>query len=294
MHEANSAADVQLTRDLEPVIYHDFSFNGSGADIPIHDITLAEYKRAGEIHPGERLGPGAGTKRPRALSGGDDSAVGAFRVHSRRNHAPEVGGRGANTRGHSIQDAFATLEELLVDLPDEIGFNIEMSMFFFLIYHLLTLCVDGPTEYQRLHEAVAAGVAPVTIDINTFVDAALSKLKRFAGNRRIILSSFTPEICILLRLKQSRYPVLFITNAGKPPMVDRDLRAASLQMAMKFAKYWGLQGIVLACDTFLLCPGLISLVRRIGLVCASYGLGNNEPANARVNPPPLKGAHDMY
>lgn len=35
-------ADVQLTRDLVPVIYHDFSLSESGTDIPIHDLTLEQ------------------------------------------------------------------------------------------------------------------------------------------------------------------------------------------------------------------------------------------------------------
>lgn len=112
---------------------------------------------------------------------------------------------------------------------------------------------------------------------------ALEKIKKLAGRRPIILSSFTPEVCILLKLKQSAYPVLLITNAGKLPLFDKELRAASLQMGMQFAKRWQLSGLVLACDAFLLCPRLISFVKNAGLVCASYGLGNNDPANAKVS-----------
>lgn len=33
-------ADAQLTRDLVPVAYHDFSLSESGTDIPVHDVTL--------------------------------------------------------------------------------------------------------------------------------------------------------------------------------------------------------------------------------------------------------------
>ncbi|KAJ6780595.1 hypothetical protein PWT90_07122 [Aphanocladium album] len=257
--------DVQLTRDHEAVIFHDFSFSGSGSDVPIHDISLAQYKYAGDIqNPSGALLLEAGRPRPRASSSGEDSVLKALQAQERLRHTVDYGGKGfkANIRGHSIQDAHATLEELLLTLPEEIGFNIEM-------------------KYQRLHEAVEAGVASVTIDINTFVDVALEKIRRLAGRRPIILSSFTPEVCILLKLKQSTYPVLFITNAGKVPMTDKELRAASLQMGMKFARYWQLTGLVLACDTFLLCPRLIFLVKSAGLVCASYGLGNNDPENAK-------------
>ncbi|KAM3515073.1 hypothetical protein MY11210_001311 [Beauveria gryllotalpidicola] len=258
--------DVQITRDLEAVIYHDFSFSGSGSDVPIHDISLAQYKYAGDMqNPSGALLPETGMQRPRAFSSGEDSLLKALQAQERLRCTVDFDGKGfkANIRGHSIQDAHPTLEELLATLPEEIGFNIEL-------------------KYQRLHEAVEAGVASVTIDINTFVDVALEKIKRLAGRRPIILSSFTPEICILLKLKQNAYPVLFITNAGKLPMMDKELRAASLQIALKFARYWQLSGLVLACDTFLLCPRLISLVQDAGLVCASYGLGNNDPANAKI------------
>ncbi|OAA56895.1 Glycerophosphoryl diester phosphodiesterase [Cordyceps fumosorosea ARSEF 2679] len=259
--------DVQLTRDLEAVIYHDFSFSGSGSDVPIHDISLAQYKYAGDIQnpSGSALLLEAGVQRPRASSSGEDSVLKAMQAQERLRYTVDFDGKGfkANIRGHSIQDAYATLEELLARLPEEIGFNIEM-------------------KYQRLHESVDAGVASVTIDINTFVDAALDKIRRLAGRRPIILSSFTPEVCVLLRLKQAAYPVLFITNAGKPPTADRELRAASLQAALRFARRWRLSGLVLACDAFLLCPRLVSLVRSEGLVCASYGVGNNEPANAKM------------
>ncbi|KAM3508373.1 hypothetical protein MY10362_001218 [Beauveria mimosiformis] len=258
--------DVQITRDLEAVIYHDFSFSGSGSDVPIHDISLAQYKYAGDMqNPSGALLLESGTQRPRAFSSGEDSLLKATQAQERLRCTVDFDGKGfkANIRGHSIQDAHATLEELLATLPEEIGFNIEL-------------------KYQRLHEAVEAGVASVTIDINTFVDVALEKIKRLAGRRPIILSSFTPEVCILLKFKQNAYPVLFITNAGKLPMMDKELRAASLQIALKFARYWQLSGLVLACDTFLLCPRLISLVQDAGLVCASYGLGNNDPANAKI------------
>jgi glycerophosphodiester phosphodiesterase len=31
---------VQVTRDLVPVLFHDYSLSESGTDVPIHDVTL--------------------------------------------------------------------------------------------------------------------------------------------------------------------------------------------------------------------------------------------------------------
>lgn len=108
-------------------------------------------------------------------------------------------------------------------------------------------------------------------------------MQKLAGKRPIVLSSFTPEVCIVLSLKQTAYPVMFITNAGKTPVQDKELRASSLQAAVHFARIWNLAGVVFACEAFLYCPRLVQFVKNMGLICASYGLLNNEPTNARVS-----------
>ncbi|KAJ5472020.1 hypothetical protein N7539_008589 [Penicillium diatomitis] len=169
-----------------------------------------------------------------------------------------------NTRGSFIQGSFATLKELLVKLPDSISFNVEI-------------------KYLRLHEAIEAGLAPVALEINGFVDRILDQIFQNAGGRKVILSSFTPEICILLAIKQRRYPVMFITNAGKLPASDMEMRACSVQAAVRLLKRWNLAGIFFASDILLLCPRLVGYVRHSGFVCGSYGSLNNVPENVTVS-----------
>ncbi|KAL6900448.1 Glycerophosphoryl diester phosphodiesterase family domain-containing protein [Trichoderma evansii] len=266
--------NLQITRDLEAVIFHDFSLSESGTDVAIHDVTLAQYRHASDLQEPQSITPATidkmndglhtQSRRRRAWSTGEESRLRTVQLRDRLRYTVDFQSKGfkPNTRGDFIQGSLTTLDELLVDLPEDIGFNIEM-------------------KYPRLHEAVDAGVAPVTIDINTFVDVALEKIQRLAGNRPIILSSFTPEVCILLSVKQKTYPVMFITNAGKVPMADKELRVASLQVGVQFARLWNLAGVVFACEALLYCPRLVQFVKRSGLVCASYGLLNNEPILAR-------------
>lgn len=45
---------------------------------------------------------------------------------------------------------------------------------------------------------------------NQYVDQVLTDVFRHAGTRRIVFSSFDPDICTLLSLKQNKYPVLFL------------------------------------------------------------------------------------
>ncbi|KAI2003181.1 hypothetical protein LOZ51_000255 [Ophidiomyces ophidiicola] len=246
----NLVTDVQVTRDLVPVIYYDFSLSELGSDVPIHGVDLAQFLHAGNYAELEKLE--SRTPRSRSLTREDDSEA---RSRTRLQHTVDFMGKGykPNSRGTFIQSPFATLEDLLVQLPKNLGFVLEI-------------------KYPRLHEAAEAGVAPMAIELNTYLDAVLDGIYRFGLDRGIILASFTPEVCILLAKKATGFPVFFITNAGKLPITDMEKRGASLQAGFQFARLWNLAGIILAAETFLLCPRLIKYVQMAGLVCASSGL----------------------
>ncbi|RHZ73684.1 hypothetical protein CDV55_106188 [Aspergillus turcosus] len=253
--------DVQLTRDLVPVLYHDFSLSESGTDIPIHELTAEQIVTQDARKPHRVEHP-----HTRSRSFTEEDGRRTQEIRDRLKHTVDFRNKGfkPNTRGDCIQDSFATLEDVLTKLPESVGLNVEI-------------------KYPRIHEAAEAGVAPLAIEINTFVDRILEKILLHARNtRNIILSSFTPEVCILLAFKQRVYPVMFITNAGKPPVTDLETRASSLQSAVCFAKRWSLAGIVFASETLISCPRLIRYVKESRLVCGSYGLQNNIPENAIV------------
>ncbi|KAI1925710.1 hypothetical protein LOZ65_002752 [Ophidiomyces ophidiicola] len=256
----NLVTDVQVTRDLVPVIYHDFLLSELGSDVPIHGVDLARFFHAGNHAELEKLE--SRTPLSRSLTREDDSEA---RSRSRLQHTVDFMGKGykPNSRGTFIQRPFAILEYLLVQLPKNLGFFVE-------------------TKYPRLHEAAEAGVAPIAIELNTYLDAVLERIYRFGLDRGIILASFIPEVCILLAKKATGFPVFFITNAGKLPITDMEKRGASLQASVQLARLWNLAGIILVAETFLLCPRLIKYVQMAGLVCASYGLVNNVPENAKL------------
>lgn len=83
----------------------------------------------------------------------------------------------------------------------------------------------------------------------------------------------------MLSLKQPSIPVLFLTEAGTSPM--QDIRASSLQEAIRLAKRWDLLGIVSESTPLVQCPRLVSVVKENGLVCVTYGTKNNDPMVAR-------------
>ena len=167
----------------------------------------------------------------------------------------------ANVRGDFIQSSFTTLEEMFRRLPEDISFNIEM-------------------KYPMLWESEDEEMDPYAVELNSFVDTVLSMVYNMSKKRNIIFSSFHPDVCLLLSFKQPNYPVLFLTDAGTESVGD--IRAGSLQEAIRFASRWNLLGIVSAAQPFVLCPRLVQVVKNSGLVCMSYGMDNNDPHNSKL------------
>ena len=185
----------------------------------------------------------------------------------------------ANSRGHSIQAPFTTLEEMFEKLPETCGFNIEMSTFPFLLFSQHARCskltqLTLQTEYPMLHESEEQGMDTYAVELNSFTDTVLQTVYSHPLTRPIIFSSFNPDICLLLSFKQPSIPILFLTDAGTCPVSD--IRASSLQEAIRFASRWNLLGVVSAAEPLVLCPRLVKVIKESGLVCVSYGTMNND------------------
>ncbi|KAL2759621.1 hypothetical protein ACRALDRAFT_2038449 [Sodiomyces alcalophilus JCM 7366] len=272
--------DVQLTKDHVPVIYHDFLVSETGIDAPVHTLTLEQFlhinpdskrnpatemakdvaKRAAVNGAGSRNGAGRGP-RHRSLSLGF-AGMGSDGLEERMKHTRDFKEKGykANSRGNFIQAPFATLEDLFRQLPENIGFNMEM-------------------KYPMLHESEEHEMDTYAVELNSFCDTVLSKVYDLAGNRHIIFSSFNPDICLCLSFKQPSIPIMFLTDAGAGPVAD--VRASSLQEAIRFASRWNLIGIVSTAEPFVNSPRLVRVVKESGLLCVSYGVENNDSINVQ-------------
>lgn len=140
-----------MTKDLVPIIYHDFSLSESGTDVPIHDVSLKQvtklsspqiyvWKLTTFLYAGKSVLPEDSFKisrdgrtwkhksRSRSLT---RDGGGSIRHNDRLQHTVDFISKGfkPNHPGTSIQSPFATLEDLLVKLPENLGFVIEMSTF---------------------------------------------------------------------------------------------------------------------------------------------------------------------
>jgi glycerophosphodiester phosphodiesterase len=288
--------DVQLTKDHVPVIYHDFLVSETGFDAPVHTLTLEQFlhinpdssRNQGGNHPPKPQHKQLHTTRsnspgPRQRSMSMDWPAGHGHHHhqqgassskqhdmeERMKHTRDFKAKGfkANSRGNFIQAPFATLEDLFRKLPPSVGFNIEL-------------------KYPMLHESEEHEMDAYAVELNSFCDTVLEKvydhLDAAGGGsaRHLIFSSFNPDICLCLSFKQPNIPILFLTDAGTSPVGD--IRASSLQEAIRFASRWNLLGIVSHSEPFVNSPRLVKVVKQNGLVCVSYGAMNNEPKLVQV------------
>lgn len=274
--------DVQLTKDMVPVVYHDFTVAELGVDIPMNALTLEQFlglneeKSDKEKHVMDdaaliglhkpRLYPLAPNFHAKRTASVEDAIDVEFRdTISRRMKLTKTWksqGFKGNARGLSVALSFVTLEELFRKLPSNVGFNIEL-------------------KYPMLDEAEMEQMGEVAVDLNTYVDTILKVIyDANLTNRDILFSLFHPDVCVLLSLKQPLIPILFLSEAGTAPMAD--IRALLLQNAIRFAKKWNLLGIVLAAGTLVKCPRLAQVVKLLGLVCVTYGVENNDPELAKI------------
>jgi glycerophosphodiester phosphodiesterase len=271
--------DVQLTKDHVPVIYHDFLVSETGIDAPVHTLTLEQFlhinpdsnrisnQSSGGVEPQGRDGVTRNRSNSftpvRSQSLGIAGSGTGLQMNERMKHTRDFKEKGfkANSRGNFIQAPFATLEDLFRKLPEHIGFNIEM-------------------KYPMLHESEEQEMDTYAVELNSFCDTVLSKVYDLAGERHIIFSSFNPDICLCLSYKQPSIPILFLTDAGCSPVGD--VRASSLQEAIRFASRWKLLGIVSAAEPLINSPRLVRVVKESGLVCVSYGTLNNDPMMVQV------------
>lgn len=268
--------DVQLTKDHVPIIYHDFLVSETGFDAPVHTLTLEQFLHVNDSrtprgsrpaspvpfeNPKSRDLKNQDFRRQRSMSvGPEQESVDMSEKMKYTRNFKKTGFKG-NTRGNHIQAPFATLEEMFKMIPKSVGFNIEM-------------------KYPMLHESEDEEMDTYAVELNSFVDTVLTKVYDLGQGRNMIFSSFNPDICLLLSFKQPSIPVLFLTDSGTSPVGD--IRASSLQEAIRFASRWNLLGVVSAAEPLVISPRLVRVVKESGLVCVSYGTLNNDPSKVKL------------
>ncbi|WVF68862.1 hypothetical protein IAT40_003635 [Kwoniella sp. CBS 6097] len=186
-----------------------------------------------------------------------------------------------------LSSTLSTLDQALSVLPPEVGIKLR-----------LTYTRDSIAE----HEGVGR-----SIEINRWVDSVLHSIYeagKTSPGRKIIFSSFEPEVCTALNWKQPNYAVFFASYCGISPYGDSststntstptpsnalargskrrrlsptseeeevDLRCLSVREAVNFAKSTNLLGVILEGTTLAAVPSLVASVKDAGLLLATFG-----------------------
>jgi len=209
--------DVQVSKDLVPVVYHEFRLcvqtrTKQGGDImldiPVKDLTLPELQALKVHHPSEK-----------------ESGLKSFGNEGDEEHQP-----------------FPTLESILCKLDQHCGFNIEIKY--------SQLLKDQQEEDKN------------PMEMNLFLDQVLRTVLRHGGDRKIIFSSFNPDICTMIINKQNKYPVLLLTqgeNSGYEEYCDP--RTWSIRNGVLFVEMSGLLGLSVRAEALLRNPHHLEKVR---------------------------------
>ncbi|KAJ2091928.1 Glycerophosphocholine phosphodiesterase [Coemansia sp. RSA 986] len=254
--------DVQMTRDMVPVIYHDWTMAETGMDIPISSLTLKQFCAA---NPRNRRQPRRARSTetlPRPAACGLVSSCDPAQAED-DNKPPVHIANSANT----VQAPLATLEDLFRSLPEDMGFDIEI-------------------KYPMPDEADTANVF-TNFEINLFVDKILDVVYKYDGaeksrrqRRPIVFTSFHPDICLLLAHKiNNDIPIMLLTDAGMSEMAD--CRCNSIDAAVRLCNWAGLAGIVTHVAPISQSPRVALLMRRHQLALATYGTPANQPEHVR-------------
>lgn len=134
---------------------------------------------------------------------------------------------------------FPMLKQVLEELSPHVGFNIEIKWTMEL--------KDGRMELYH------------PMELNQYLDLILEVVMLYGEDRRIIFSCFNPDVCTALRLKQNKYPVMFLTQGESqryPPY--KDLRCWSIPLGCKFVQMMELLGINVHTEDLLRDPSLVS------------------------------------
>ncbi len=123
-----------------------------------------------------------------------------------------------------FRSLFPTLQELFEELDPHLGFNVEIK--YAMEYR------QGGSEQNHFFER------------NEYIDCILRCLITYAGKRVIVLSTFDPDCASMLRLKQTLFPVLFLTQGEKgdwPQFLD--VRTWSINIGLYFIVAEHLSGL---------------------------------------------------
>ncbi|KAF4656006.1 hypothetical protein FOL47_009197 [Perkinsus chesapeaki] len=303
--------DVFLTADRAPMVFHDLEINHSNSDkkIPITSLCEEGLRSLDEdnqerILTGRERADSAGSavggsfsstssssstiaSRPSNLQSSAAAAAGGKmgsleavkRVRSLHDLAATFPSRGrvesevSPLEAEGVRDSAAVQEKLpslravLEGTPEALGALIEIKY---------------PTA-----AAIRKFPSRSCHDRDTVADVILRHIYDYGSpaTRRYMFSSFDPEMCLALRQKQSRFPIILNTWFGYEEVHDNtevdfsDLRNRDPLAAAEFCARNGIEGLCLEACWLHKHYEFADYCRRAGLTLYTYGPENNKTSH---------------
>jgi glycerophosphodiester phosphodiesterase len=219
--------DVQLTKNKVAIIYHDFTIGLTLDDknliaMPIHELDFSNLENVKFI-------PRIHNKSFHDVIPKNCQTVQRIVNHHVKRSSFSDFLHATLESDYEERDPvpvngfIPTFRELFESLPVDLGFDVEV-------------------KFPLHEEKISLGFDYFT-DRNVFADEILKVIFDYSHqNRKIFMSCFDPDLCVILASKQATYPVLFLTEAGES--IYRDTRCNSVENAIPFVKRSNLQGII--------------------------------------------------
>uniref|UniRef100_A0A8C9T9M9 Glycerophosphocholine phosphodiesterase 1 n=1 Tax=Scleropages formosus TaxID=113540 RepID=A0A8C9T9M9_SCLFO len=167
-------------------------------------------------------------------------------------------------KGMFLHDSRPFVTSIFQAVPEHVGFNIELKW----------IC--------QLRDGSWEGNLSSYFDMNLFVDIIFTCVHQNAGNRRIVFSCFDPDICTMVRRKQNKYPILFLTQGVSSTYPElMDIRCRTTEIAISFAQSEDILGISAHTEDLLKNMDSIRVAQSKGLVVFCWGDDNNDHENRR-------------
>ncbi|KAJ8522978.1 hypothetical protein ONZ45_g506 [Pleurotus djamor] len=161
------------------------------------------------------------------------------------------------------------------------------------LLHVVAVDTGMSLELAYPSQRISQRLGPSNrLQLNSFVDSVLRTVYRASsgshGRRRIVFSSFSPDVCSALNWKQPNYPVFFSSACGRkleqsPSLTalfsddDDDRRLGSLGAAVEFAGANNLLGVWVDATLLTQVPSLIHDIKDAGLLVGIYNVTNLTP-----------------
>ncbi|CEO61165.1 Putative Ankyrin repeat protein nuc-2 [Penicillium brasilianum] len=231
---------VQLTKDRVPVLYPQFMINHHGIDIPVCQLSFAQFQSIG------------------AERGVNQQEVARFLETQAVNDMPQA---------HRILAAsFMSLREVLWQLP--IDLNVNLSVLYPSSAEEKALGLTSLTDVNSFADAILT---------NVFDHARVAREKSPDFMRSVVFTSYNPNICTALNWKQPNYPVLLCNDLGQIrdlagnvdalPHVNSSGRASmSIKESARIAQSNNFMGLICRSSLLNVVPALVETIKELGLV----------------------------